>query len=88
MPLSYSGQLIPIVILGKTTTFLRLQIFKETHSKHIFTLSVLIDLTNPCIVTAQNVYVTEKRENIEINNVLHRRKKMYSQPIKNMDIIF
>ena len=34
-----------------------------------FTLSGLIDLTNACIVTTP--YVTEMRENIEINNSLY-----------------
>ena len=53
----------------------------------MFILSGRIDLTNltnTCIVTAPNV--TEKRGNIEINNFLHRRRKM-CEPIKNMEII-
>ena len=54
----------------------------------MFILSELIDLTNltnACIVTSQNV--TDKTGNIEINNVLYRRRKM-CEPIKNMEIIF
>ena len=54
----------------------------------MFILSELIDLTNltnACIVTVPNV--SDKRGNIEINNVLYRRRKM-CEPIKNMEIIF
>ena len=43
----------------------------------MFIMSGLIDLTNltnACIVTAQNV--REKRGNIQINNFLHRRRKL------------
>ena len=48
------------------------------------TNTCLIDLTNACIVTATNV--TENRGNIEINNFLHRRRKM-CEPIKKVEII-
>ena len=72
LPLSYPGQLKSMVLLGQTTTFIPLQSLcplKETHNKHMFIMSGLIDftnLTNACIVTAPDV--TEKRGNIEINN--------------------
>ena len=73
LPLSYPGQLISLALLGQITTILPLQSLcpiKETHNKHMFNLSGLIDLTNltnACIVTAPNV--TEKGGTIEINNI-------------------
>ena len=86
LPLNYPCQLISMVLLGKTTTYLPLQFLssKKTHIKHIFTLSGPKQM--PDQRWSQN-QINRKERNYRNIFFFHWRTKMCEHR-KNTELIF